>query len=371
MSAFSVFASLPEDQFLCSICLDIFTDPVTTPCGHNFCRTCLSQHWDDNELCHCPRCNKRFPSRPDFCTNTIISEISVQVKRRKLEVMEDEGKPWRVMCDICTHKSQEKMQAIVGKLQEEITELQRKDTQLQELSQNQDSLRMLQSLQTISDQTDCSQIRVYSDLCVQTVRRAVSHIMDVFGAELRTLTNIELSRLRQYKELVTFDPSTAGGNLVVSDFGKRLKHPKIIYSSSSDDTERFHLPMILGTKGFSSGRHYWEVQVGMRNIWDVGVAAETADRSGRAALKKENGFFAIGKRGFDYQVHGTPYKVLHLCPRPRNLGVYLDYEEGRVSFYDVGEKQHIHSFLGVEFTGKLFPYFYLYRCKQDDGSLPL
>lgn len=102
MSAFSAFASLPEDQFLCSICLDIFTDPVTTPCGHNFCRTCLSQHWDDNELCHCPRCNKRFPSRPDFCTNTIISEISVQVKRRKLEVMEDEGKPWRVMCDICT-----------------------------------------------------------------------------------------------------------------------------------------------------------------------------------------------------------------------------------------------------------------------------
>lgn len=163
-----------------------------------------------------------------------------------------------------------------------------------------------------------------------------------------------------FLESVTFDPSTAGGNLVVSDFGKRLKHPKITYSSSSDDTDKFNLPMILGTKGFTSGRHYWEVIVGLRNDWDVGVAAETADRSGGAVLKRENGFFAIGKQGFDYKVYTTPYTVLHLCPRPKTLGVYLDYDEGRVSFYDVGEKLHIHSFVGMEFTGKLFPYFYLY-----------
>lgn len=125
--------------------------------------------------------------------------------------------------------------------------------------------------------------------------------------------------------------------------------------------------MVLGTKGFTSGRHYWEVQVGLRNDWDVGVAKETVTRKGEIIVKRENGFFSIGKTGFDYEVHRKPYMVLHLCPRPRNIGVYVDYEEGRVSFYDVNEKLHIYSFTGEQFTEKMFPYFYLYsRAKKSE-----
>lgn len=125
--------------------------------------------------------------------------------------------------------------------------------------------------------------------------------------------------------------------------------------------------MILGTQGFTSGRHYWEVQVGLRSHWDVGVAKETVNRSGRVPLKKENGFFALKKRGLDYEVHSTPHKTLHLSPLPRHVGVFLDYEGGRLSFYDVDEKLHIHSFTGESFTGKLFPYFYLYsRAKKSE-----
>lgn len=118
--------------------------------------------------------------------------------------------------------------------------------------------------------------------------------------------------------------------------------------------------MVFGTKGFTSGRHYWEVKVGLRTDWDVGVAKETVNRTGTAVVKRENGFFAIAKTGFDYEAQRTPYTVLNLCPRPRNVGVYVDYEEGRVSFYDVNEKLHIYSFTGESFTEKLFPYFYLY-----------
>lgn len=118
--------------------------------------------------------------------------------------------------------------------------------------------------------------------------------------------------------------------------------------------------MILGTKGFTSGRHYWTVQVGLRTDWDVGVAKETVPRAGRIAPTKAKGFFAMGKRGVDYEAHGPPSMALHLCLRPVNVGVYLDYNEGRVSFYDVDRKLHIHSFTGESFTEKLFPYFYLY-----------
>uniref|UniRef100_A0A8C9X2N0 RING-type domain-containing protein n=1 Tax=Sander lucioperca TaxID=283035 RepID=A0A8C9X2N0_SANLU len=63
MSSFSGLASFPEDNLQCPICLNVFSDPVTTPCGHNFCKTCLSLHWDKSDLCSCPMCNKRFHMR--------------------------------------------------------------------------------------------------------------------------------------------------------------------------------------------------------------------------------------------------------------------------------------------------------------------
>lgn len=102
MSAFSVLASLPENHFQCSICLNVFTDPVTTPCGHNFCKTCLSEVWDNSDSCRCPACNKRFHMRPETSTNEVLEEISVQVKRRKVEVPEMAAAPWQVKCDLCT-----------------------------------------------------------------------------------------------------------------------------------------------------------------------------------------------------------------------------------------------------------------------------
>lgn len=97
----SFIASLPEDHFQCSICMNVFNDPVTTPCGHSFCKTCLTQHWGDGELCHCPACNKRFHAMPEFSTNALIAEISDQIKRRRVEAVESTDAPGLVKCDVC------------------------------------------------------------------------------------------------------------------------------------------------------------------------------------------------------------------------------------------------------------------------------
>lgn len=134
--------------------------------------------------------------------------------------------------------------------------------------------------------------------------------------------------------------------------------------------ERFDVyPMVLGKKGFNSGRHYWEVQVGLRNDWDVGVAKETVTRKGKVTVDREHGFFALGKSGYDYEVNSSLYETLHLNPRPRKVGVYVDYEEGRVSFYDVFEKSHIYSFTGESFNEKLYPYFYVYSKSKKSEPL--
>uniref|UniRef100_A0A672MBD1 Uncharacterized protein n=1 Tax=Sinocyclocheilus grahami TaxID=75366 RepID=A0A672MBD1_SINGR len=75
---FSVMASSSSflnEELQCSICLDVFTDPVTTPCGHNFCRTCLNECWTNTQTCFCPLCKEKFSRRPDLKINTTLREV--------------------------------------------------------------------------------------------------------------------------------------------------------------------------------------------------------------------------------------------------------------------------------------------------------
>uniref|UniRef100_A0A3Q4BTC0 Uncharacterized protein n=1 Tax=Mola mola TaxID=94237 RepID=A0A3Q4BTC0_MOLML len=107
---FAVSCLLTEDQFLCSICLDVFTDPVATPCGHNFCKTCISEHWNINVLCRCPNCKEVFNTRPDLKVNTFISEMTAQFRRLAEQEssssssgsQQQVSKPGEVSCDDCT-----------------------------------------------------------------------------------------------------------------------------------------------------------------------------------------------------------------------------------------------------------------------------
>ncbi|KAK9525828.1 hypothetical protein VZT92_016504 [Zoarces viviparus] len=105
---FAASCLLTENQFLCSICLDVFTDPVTIPCGHNFCKTCITQHWNVNIPYQCPNCNKLFYTRPELLVNTFISEMaaqfrqSAQQKASSSSSEQQAAKPGEVPCDVCT-----------------------------------------------------------------------------------------------------------------------------------------------------------------------------------------------------------------------------------------------------------------------------
>ncbi|XP_056264687.1 E3 ubiquitin/ISG15 ligase TRIM25-like [Pseudoliparis swirei] len=99
---------LSEDQFLCSVCQDVFNDPVTTPCGHNFCKKCITEHWNVSDRCQCPMCQEVFTTRPDLRVNTLFSEMvsqfrqSTQQKARSSSSEQQESKPGEVPCDVCT-----------------------------------------------------------------------------------------------------------------------------------------------------------------------------------------------------------------------------------------------------------------------------
>ena len=98
----SANTSWSEENFSCSICLDVFNRPVSTPCGHNFCRTCITTFWDDQVRYKCPFCNKLFHTRPDLRVNTLFSEVVDQF-RRSVRIKEQPSvKPGEVPCDVCT-----------------------------------------------------------------------------------------------------------------------------------------------------------------------------------------------------------------------------------------------------------------------------
>ncbi|KAK5865497.1 hypothetical protein PBY51_019763 [Eleginops maclovinus] len=102
----SVSCLLSEEHFRCSICLDVFTDPVSTPCGHNFCKSCITKHWDINY--RCPLCNEGFKKRPFLRVNTLFSEMvaefrhSAQQKANRKRSQQHVFNPVDVSCEFCT-----------------------------------------------------------------------------------------------------------------------------------------------------------------------------------------------------------------------------------------------------------------------------
>ncbi|KTF90431.1 hypothetical protein cypCar_00017238 [Cyprinus carpio] len=84
-----------SNELQCSICLDLFTDPVSTPCGHNFCKNCLNQCWNNSQTYNCPFCKETFSKRPDLKINTALRQV-VQHIKEKSGLSKSE-----VLCDFC------------------------------------------------------------------------------------------------------------------------------------------------------------------------------------------------------------------------------------------------------------------------------
>ncbi|XP_039534360.1 E3 ubiquitin-protein ligase TRIM39-like isoform X2 [Pimephales promelas] len=509
---------LTED-LQCSICLDVFTDPVSTPCGHNFCKTCLNKCWDNSQTCNCPYCKETFKHRPDLKINTTLREIADHYKKKKAEVVCDvcEDRKQKALksclvcqssycethlephlrvaglkkhklinpvsnledyicqkherplelfcrddqtcvcliCDLTDHKnhntvpieeeSEEKKtqlmktqkdtqqeiqdrikkiqdvkhsaevrkrntekekaarvelftdlirsiercqtellemmeeqqkaaekqeEELIEELEQEITELKMRNTELEQLSHTEDHLHLLQIYSSLCSSTNTrnwSEISVKTDESEETLRTALTKLQDSLQEKL-TLT--EVKRRQQYAVDVTLDPDTAHPNLILSDDGKQVRCGNI-EQKLPDKPQRFDRCVnVLGKEGFSSGRFYFEVQVKGKTEWDLGVARESINRKGVITLSPSNGCWTVALwNGNQYWACADSPVSLCVRVKPQRVGVFVDYEEGLVSFYDVESSSHLYSFTHQSFTGKLYPYFS--PCNNDKNSTPL
>ncbi|XP_073676525.1 tripartite motif-containing protein 16-like protein [Garra rufa] len=97
-------ARVSQDEFLCAVCLDLLKDPVTTSCGHSYCKSCITGCWDQEDqmrVYSCPQCRQTFSPRPALARNTMLAEVVEKLKKTKLPADCDAG-AGDVECDVCT-----------------------------------------------------------------------------------------------------------------------------------------------------------------------------------------------------------------------------------------------------------------------------
>ncbi|XP_068565538.1 uncharacterized protein [Cebidichthys violaceus] len=182
----------------------------------------------------------------------------------------------------------------------------------------------------------------------------------------------ELMRVQQFAVKVTLDPDTAHPALILRDDGKQVSCGNV-YKELPDNAKRFmNCLNILGKQSFSSGRLYFEVQVKGKTSWTVGVAKESINRKNKITLGPENGFWTLWLRNEDeYMANDDPAVHLSLSHHPQKVGVFVNYEEGLVSFYDVDTADLLYSFTGCSFTEKIYPFFSPEPNKSGRNSAPL
>ncbi|XP_067321556.1 zinc finger protein RFP-like [Anolis sagrei] len=170
------------------------------------------------------------------------------------------------------------------------------------------------------------------------------------------------SGLQQQKAHVTLDSKTSHPWLILSEdrrcvtFGEELQ-------KLPDNPERFnYCPYVLGQEGFTGGRHFWEVLVENGKGWFVGVARKSVERKDFIPCGPDAGVWQMGKwkSGYMFSSNNHTFPYLSLSEEPKRVRVTLNYEGGRVAFYDADSAALILEYPPASFSeGTLLPFFHV------------
>ncbi|XP_078530827.1 E3 ubiquitin-protein ligase TRIM39-like [Lissotriton helveticus] len=433
------------EETRCAICLDYYTDPVTTQCGHNFCRPCIAGCWAGlTSNFPCPECRKASP-KGALSSNRQLANI-VQIARdfsqqaAQLRVEGECGlhreklrlfcrKEETAICVVCREAKEHRAHEAVpleeaaleykGKLKTWLDPLKQEKKDIQEhqsivekratalqtqiakekkrtLAEFDRLYQILRNKEQIFlshlEEMD-KKITVARDANMTKLSDEISHLNELivemqekmtWPAEeflkdvkdaLKRCEDVKFrkpeEKRKYYKVYATMDPTTANPCLGLSAdrrsvrFGGGMSEALPSSRSRLVSSPYTALLCVLGCEALTSRRLYWEVEVSGGNGWSVGgnwrvgVAKHTARTKDTAiAPSPVVGIWAVERRRQQgtYQALTLPVTTLTLRANPKKIGLFLDYEAGRLSFYNADSSEHIYTFRD-SFTRTLLPYF--------------
>ncbi|XP_062305532.1 butyrophilin subfamily 2 member A1-like [Osmerus eperlanus] len=178
----------------------------------------------------------------------------------------------------------------------------------------------------------------------------------------------------EHAEDITLDPETAHSWLRLSDDRSSVSHQETPRQGLTKHKRFLETRCVLGERGYTTGRYYWEVDLGNNSEWSVGVAQDPENRgSDNISIRPDNGYWSICLKKGMLQTVEESRTVLPSELNPATLGVFLDIDKQRVAFFNVEKRGHIHSFSFSErSTKELFPFFGpLTGCKEELRIVPV
>ncbi|XP_063316835.1 E3 ubiquitin-protein ligase TRIM21-like isoform X2 [Pelmatolapia mariae] len=257
--------------------------------------------------------------------------------------------------------TQKQAGGLIQQLKQEISELTKRSAEVEQLTKDQRDFLFTNEMLTEARFPQPS----YKETVISTVtqlKEKLSKDMEMF------LAVTELNRLRQFAVDVTLDPDTAHPNLILSEDRKQVRCGDI-KQTLPDNRDRFDCVInVVGKQSFSSESFYYEVQVKEKTSWDLGVAKESINRKGSITVSTKNGFWTICLRAGEYKASRVHLSV---DSQPRKVGVFVDYENRSVSFYNAESAQLIHCYTDCSFKEKLRPFFSPGTLHGGQNSTPL
>ncbi|XP_073746033.1 E3 ubiquitin-protein ligase TRIM17 isoform X2 [Callorhinus ursinus] len=418
-----------QEAATCSICLDYFTDPVMTTCGHNFCRECIRLTWEKakgrkggrkwRRSFPCPECRELSPQR-NLRPNRGLTQVAEMVRQHPAfqsrdlcgvhqELLrlfcEDDQSP---ICVVCSESWENRPHRVVP-IEEAVQEykvkvnehrqcillefekmglllLEKEQCLLQALKQEDEVVAGLREstatlekqshalerlLLTLEDRDEHTPLQMLQDMKELLSRKNSLSVQypEATPTVLRTVCRVprQIEVLKSFQEDVVPDPATAYPYFLLYE-SRQKRHLTTPLEGAPHGKDRFlAYPSAVGRETFSSGRHYWEVGMNLTGdaLWALGVCRDNVSRRDRVPKSPENGFWVVQlcKEKKYLPVTSAPTPVT-LAEPPSHIGVFLDFEAGDMSFYNLKDGSHLHTYTQPELSGPLQTFFCLGALKS-------